>query len=124
MATQVDTLRLLAQPELTENPTARKSDTKEIKNKHSSRPVGGGGDGQDRDWRSVGQTGQAVPALADPAIPHSHIDKPRGLDSEWWRMGQAEQQVAPSSPTFAHRKTRQTAGNKADHATQGSSTGK
>ena len=28
------------QPELTENQMARKSDTKEIKNKHSSRPVG------------------------------------------------------------------------------------
>ena len=37
----MDTLRLLAQPELTENQTARKSNTKEIKNKHSSRPVGG-----------------------------------------------------------------------------------
>ena len=37
----MDTLRLLAQPELTENRTARKSDTKEIKNKHSSRLVGG-----------------------------------------------------------------------------------
>ena len=37
----MDTLRLLAQPELTENRTARGSDTKEIKNKHSSRPVGG-----------------------------------------------------------------------------------
>ena len=37
----MDTLRLLAQPELTENRMARKSDTKEIKNKHSSRPVGG-----------------------------------------------------------------------------------
>ena len=41
MAAQVDTLCLLPQPELTENRTARKSDTKEIKNKHSSRPVGG-----------------------------------------------------------------------------------
>ena len=41
MAAQVDTLRLLTQPELTENRTARKSGTKEIKNKHSSRPVGG-----------------------------------------------------------------------------------
>ena len=29
------------QPELTENLMARKSNTKEIKNKHSSRPVGG-----------------------------------------------------------------------------------
>ena len=36
----MDTLRHLAQPELTENQTARKSDTKEIKNKHSSRLVG------------------------------------------------------------------------------------
>ena len=36
----MDTLRLLAQPELTEL-TARGSDTKEIKNKHSSRLVGG-----------------------------------------------------------------------------------
>ena len=48
----MDTLCLLAQPVQTENRTARKSDTKEIKNKHSSRPVGGaetgrrGGDGQ------------------------------------------------------------------------------
>ena len=41
MAAKVDTLRLLTQPELTENQMARKSDTKEIKNKHSSRPVGG-----------------------------------------------------------------------------------
>ena len=41
MAALVDTLRLLTQPALTENSTARKSDTKEIKNKHSSRPVGG-----------------------------------------------------------------------------------
>ena len=41
MVAWVDTLCLLAQPELTENPTARKSDTKEIKNKHSSKRVGG-----------------------------------------------------------------------------------
>ena len=34
MAAQVDTLRLLAQPELTENRTARGTDTKEIENKH------------------------------------------------------------------------------------------
>ena len=41
MVASVDTLRLLAQPELTENRTARGSNTKEIQNKHSSRPVGG-----------------------------------------------------------------------------------
>ena len=41
MTVYVDTLRLLTQPELTENRTARKFDTKEIKKKHTSRPVGG-----------------------------------------------------------------------------------
>ena len=41
MVAYVDTLRLLAQPELTENRTARRSDTKEIKKKHTSIPVGG-----------------------------------------------------------------------------------
>ena len=41
MAAQVDTLCFLTQPELTENRTARKSNTKEIKKKHTSRPVGG-----------------------------------------------------------------------------------
>ena len=41
MAAWVDTLRLFAHPELTENGTARGSNTKEIKNKHSSKPVGG-----------------------------------------------------------------------------------
>ena len=41
MAAKVDTLCLLIQPELMENRTARKSNTKEIKHKHSSRPVGG-----------------------------------------------------------------------------------
>ena len=81
MAAQVDTLRLLAQPELTENPTARGSDTKEIKNKHSSRPAGGAETGTgvqrtpvavaDRDWRSMGLTARAVRALADPAASHS-----------------------------------------------------
>ena len=70
MAAYVDTLRLLAQPELVENKMARKSDTKEIKNKHSSRPVGGAetGTGGERTGvavagprqRSVGRTGQAV----------------------------------------------------------------
>ena len=37
----MDTLRLLAQPELTENRTARGTNTKEMENKHSSRLVGG-----------------------------------------------------------------------------------
>ena len=62
MAASVDTLRLLAQPELTENRTARKSDPKEIKNKHSSRLVGGAETGSQggEDSRTVGLTGQAV----------------------------------------------------------------
>ena len=38
-----------------------------------------------------------------PTALHSHTDKPRGLDSEWRRAGQAEQWVAPRGPTFAHR---------------------
>ena len=35
-----------------------------------------------------------------PGAPHSHTDKPRGPDSEWQRMGQAEQRVA--DPTAPH----------------------
>ena len=79
MAAQVDTLRLLTQPELTENRMARGSDSKEVENKHSSRPVGWAETGTrvertrvavaDRDWRSVGRTAQAVRALAAPAAP-------------------------------------------------------
>ena len=57
MAAQVDTLRLLAQPELTENRTARKSDTKEIKNKHSSRLVGGAEMGTGVEWTRVAVAG-------------------------------------------------------------------
>ena len=70
MAAYIDILRLFAKPELTEYRMARKSHTKEIKNKHSSRPVGGVETGtgverapllwQDRDWWSVGQMAQAV----------------------------------------------------------------
>ena len=58
MEAKVDTLCLLAQPELTENQTARKSDTKEIKKKNSSRPVGGvetGSQGRE-DWHCCGGT--------------------------------------------------------------------
>ena len=62
MVTWVDTLHLLAQPELTENRTARKSNTKWIKNKHSSRPVGGAetGTGAERTHMDV-----AGPRLAE-----------------------------------------------------------
>ena len=51
--------------------------------------------GRDQDWWSVERMGQAVSPLADPVVPHSRTDKPG-----------------------------QTAGNKADHTTQGSSTRK
>ena len=58
MAAYVDTLRLLAQPELTENRTARGTNTKEIENKHSSRLVGGAetGTGVERTCVSVAGT--------------------------------------------------------------------
>ena len=81
MAAYVDTLRLLTQPELTENRTARGTDAKEIENKHSSRLVGGAetGTGVERTRVAVAgprlaecrTNGQAVQALADPATPHS-----------------------------------------------------
>ena len=57
MAAQVDTLRLLAQPELTENRMAGKSNTKEIKKKHTSRPVGGAEMGTRAERTRVGVLG-------------------------------------------------------------------
>ena len=94
----MDTLRLLAQPELTENRMARGSDTKEIKNKHSSRPVGGAetGTGVERTHvavaglrlaecgknspgsQALADPGAGSQALADPVAPHPRIDKPVG----------------------------------------------
>ena len=50
-----------------------------------------------------GKNGVAVRPLADPAALHLRTDKPRGLDTEWRRTGQAEQWVASLGPTFAHR---------------------
>ena len=41
MAAWVDSLRLLTQPELMEGPAEGRSNTREIKDGHSSRPVGG-----------------------------------------------------------------------------------
>ena len=35
--------------------------------------------------------------------PHICADKPRGLDSEWRRTGQAERRMAPHGHTFVHR---------------------
>ena len=64
MAAKVDTLRLLAQPELTENRT-RKPDTKEIKNKHSSRPIGGAESGSQGREDSRGHGGTETNGVWD-----------------------------------------------------------
>ena len=92
---------------------ARKSDTKEIKNKHSSRPVGGAETGRQGGEDSRGHGGTETGGVWDERgrqsdhwqtlRPHIHADKLRGLDSEWPRMGQAEWRVAPRGPTIAHR---------------------
>ena len=92
---------------------ARKSDTKEIKNKNSSRPVGGvetssrggedsrchGGTETGGMWDERGRQSDHWQTLR----PHIRADKLRGPDSEWWIMGQSEQGVAPGGPTFTHR---------------------
>ena len=62
MAGYVETLRLLVQSELTEYRSSRVSDTKEIKNKHSSRPVGGAETGT---WVQRTRVAVAVPTLAE-----------------------------------------------------------
>ena len=58
--------------------------TKELKKKHSSRPIGGAEMGS---WaeRTHGKMWLADPArlwLADPAVPHFCIDKPGGIKWE------------------------------------------
>ena len=92
-----------------------------LKKTHSSRPVGGAemgraaGGERTRGNSVTGGLSEVVDSgtgqarlqladptrwwLADPAAPHSRIDKPRGLDSEWQRTGQAVRQVAdPEAP--------------------------
>ena len=84
--------------------TARGYDTKEIKNKHSSRPVGGAEMGTRVEKTRVavagprlaeyGTNGAGSLSTSRPCSPtfaalHS-ADKPRGPGSEWWRAGQAE----------------------------------
>ena len=80
----MDTLRLLAQPELTENQTARKSDTKEIKNKHSSRLVGGAETGTGVERTRV--------AMAGPRLAECGTNGAGSLSTS-----------RPCGPTFAHR---------------------
>ena len=84
MAEQVDTLRLLTQPELTENRTARKSNTKEIKNKYLSRPVGGAetGSWSREDSRYCGGT---------------------ETGGVWDQQAGSLTTSRPCGPTFAHR---------------------
>ena len=84
MAVYVDTLSLLAQPELTENQTARKSDTKETKKKHTPRPVGGAETGTGAEKTRVAVVG---PRLA-----------------ECGRNGAGSLTTSrPCGPTFPHR---------------------
>ena len=86
MEAKVDTLCLLAQPELTENRMTRKSNTKEIKNKHTSRLVGGAErgswGGEDLQFRGV-----VGPRLAECGM--------NGAGSMTT--------TRPCDPTFAHR---------------------
>ena len=130
----MDTLRLLAQPELTEIRTARASDTKEIKNKHSSRPIGGAetGTGVERTHIAV-----AVPTLAEcgtnragslttsrpcgPTFAQINREGRTQSSGEWGRQSSGSHPAAPNSPTDKPDKRR---ANEADRATQGSSSGK
>ena len=75
---------ILAQPELTENRTARGSDTKEIKNKHSSRPVGGAETGTGAERTPV--------ALAVLRLAECGTNGAGSLTTS-----------RPCSPTFTHR---------------------
>ena len=84
----MDTLRLLAQPELTENRTARGTNTKEIENKHSSRLVGGAetGTGVERTRVAVaglrlaegGTNGAGSPSTSRPCGPTFAQTNPEG----------------------------------------------
>ena len=84
MEAKVDTLHLLAQPELTENRTARKSDTKDIKKKHSSRLVGGAKTGSRAERTRV--------AVAGPRLAECGTNRAGSLTTG-----------RPGGPTFAHR---------------------
>ena len=108
MAAQVDTLRLLAQPELTENQTARGTYTKEIENKHSSRPVGGveTGTGVERTRVAVaglrlaecGTNGSGSLTTSRPCGPTFAQINPEGQTQsggEWGRQSGGQHPEAP-----------------------------
>ena len=84
MAAKVDTLHLLVQPELTENRTARKSDTKEIKKKQSARPVGGAETGTGAERTHV--------AVVGPRLAECGTNGAGSLTTS-----------RPCGPTFTHR---------------------
>ena len=80
----MDTLRLLAQPELTENRMARKSHTKEIKKKHTSRPVGGVETGTRAERTHM--------AVVGPRLAEGGTNRAGSLTTS-----------RPCGPTFTHR---------------------
>ena len=123
MEAYVDTLRLLAkpkegqqqfknkkQPELTENPTAHRSNNQGDKEETFIQTCRRGGDGQPgrrglpARWldaetgQIVEQTGQAVQQLADPVASHSHIDKLGGTAGERNRLCNSGLQLGEIKP--------------------------
>ena len=81
----MDTLHLLAQPVLAENRTTRKSDTKEIKNKHSSRLVGGA------DMGSRGEEDSRCRGVSGPRLAECGTNRAGSLTTS-----------RPYGPTFMH----------------------
>ena len=92
--------------------TDRKSNSKEVRHqvdkKETSIQTGWRG-GEDSSGRGGAETGGVWDERVRQSDhwqtlgPQIRADKPRGPDSEWQRMGYAEQRVAPSGTTFAHR---------------------
>ena len=97
----MDTLRLLAQPELTENQMARGYDTKKIKNKHSSRLVGGA------------ETGTRGRGLPWPWTETGGVWDEQGRQSDHWQTlrPHIRTQINPEGRTQSEgEKGRQSAG--------------
>ena len=113
MAAQVDTLRLLAQPELTENRMARKSDTKGIKNKHSSRLVGGAETGSQGGEDSRGRGGTETGEVWDEQRRQSdqqqtlrpHIRAQRNQECWTHSGGEQGRQSGRQHPVAPHSHT-------------------
>ena len=91
---------------MTENQMTRKSDTKEIKTKHSSRPVGGAETGTGAKRTHVAVVGPRLAecgtngAGADPAAPHSaQINREGRTQSggEWGRQSGGQHPATPHS---------------------------